>query len=221
MQVSEPANPLAGAIAQNRFGDRVIDAYFPSISRASSRRFCGCMNERAIRYSRALRCRRPIPRTQPRAGWRVSTSDLRDGKRNRQPRWIAGSGDILRAFIVANQHGAEIDLSPSIDWLLRGVRPDGHIATADGFVRIMPLISRRDRSSDELGVAGWCDKAFRALAQLALGGQSREATAAVSDVLAVIGELNDDNDASERNNASASDFPSVSVLLPAWNEGTR
>lgn len=188
MQVTEPMGPLSGAIAQNRFGDRVIDAYFPlyiariipPILRLSQRTGDPCLHRAALAAARFLECIREPDGSFPQVIYG-------NGKRNRQPRWIAGSGDILRAFIHANLHGAEIDLRPSIDWLLRGVRPDGHIATAEGFGRIVPLVSRRDRFADELGVVGWCDKAFRALAHLTLGEHSQRAIADESDALAVTG----------------------------------
>jgi len=188
MQVTEPAKPPYGAIAQNRFGERVIDAYFPlyiariipPILRLHERTGDPRLQSAALAAARFLE--------------RIRESDggfpqviYGNGKRNRRPRWIAGSGDILRAFIVANQHGAEIDLAPSIDWLLRGVRPDGHIATAEGFGGIMPLVSRRDRFADELGVVGWCDKAIRALALLARDEPSRQANVADSVDVAMIG----------------------------------
>ncbi|HEX7103699.1 MAG TPA: hypothetical protein VF201_13725 [Nitrolancea sp.] len=188
MQVTGPESGLSGAIAQNRFGDRVIDAYFPlyiariipPILRLYERTGDLRLHGAALAAARFLEGIR-----EPDGGFPQVIYG--NGKTNRRPRWIAGSGDILRAFVMANQHGAEIDVSPSIDWLLRGVRPDGHIATAEGFDRIIPLVSRRDRFADELGVVGWCDKAFRALALLTLGEQSQRAVAGTSNAVAVIG----------------------------------
>jgi hypothetical protein len=188
MQVTEPANPLAGAIAQNRFGERVIDAYFPLyIARIIPPILAlyGPTGDPRLQ-SAALSAARFLERIrEPDGGFPQVIYG--NGKTNRRPRWVAGSGDILRAFIVANRYGAEIDLSPSINWLLRGVRPDGHIVTAEGFGRIVPLISRRDRFADDLGVVGWCDKAFRALTLLAFGEQSRRVAVDKSDAIAVVG----------------------------------
>ena len=103
----------------------------------------------------------------------------RKGKMNRYPRWIAGAGDIVRAFVTANEYGAEVDPIPTINWILSGVRLDGHIATASGFRRVVPWVSRRDRHADEIGVVGWCDKAFRALSIVA----SHHSYASNSDVV--------------------------------------
>ncbi len=165
MQVRSSGTVLNGAIAQNRFGDRIVPAYFPLY---------------------IARCIPPLLRLfeatdDPRfrdgalaAAWflmRVREPDggfpqvlYGNGKRNRHPRWIAGAGDLVRALREVNGYGAETEIDSTVRWMLRGVRPDGRIAAAEGFGRIMPLISRRDRFADELGVAGWCDKAFRVLA---------------------------------------------------------
>jgi hypothetical protein len=32
---------------------------------------------------------------------------------------------------------------------------------------VLPWVSRRDQVADEVGVVGWCDKAFRALVPIA------------------------------------------------------
>ncbi len=167
MQVRLPRNPLDGAIAQNCFGDELVSAYFPLyIGRCippllqlfevtSDPRF----RDGALAAARFLERAR-----EPDGGFPQVL--YRNGKRNRCPRWIAGSGDLVRALHEVNSYGAEIEVDSTVGWLLRGVRSDGHIATAKGFGRIVPLISRRDRSADELGVVGWCDKAFRALAEI-------------------------------------------------------
>jgi hypothetical protein len=60
-----------------------------------------------------------------------------------------------------------IEIESTVHWILRGAWLDGRIATGEGFGRIVPLISWRHRFADEVGVVGWCDKTFRALAALA------------------------------------------------------
>ena len=35
------------------------------------------------------------------------------------PRWIAGSGDIVRALLSANQFDDNIDYVPTLEWMLR------------------------------------------------------------------------------------------------------
>jgi hypothetical protein len=158
---------MAGGIAQNRYGDTTVPAFFPLyIARCvppllqlhevtgdeqfrtgslAAARFLG-----AVRYPDGSFPQVLYPR----------------GRANRYPRWIAGSGDILRALMAANAHGAEISVEPTLSWLLAGAREDGRIATAQGFGRVMLWVSRRHGYVDELGVVGWCDKAFRALTNL-------------------------------------------------------
>ena len=93
-------------------------------------------------------------------------------RRNRYPRWIAGSGDIVRALLSASTFDDIFDYVPTLEWMLAGVRRDGHIATAQGFERIVPTLSHRDQFADEIGVVGWCDKAFRVMSQLVDGDQA-------------------------------------------------
>jgi hypothetical protein len=42
----------------------------------------------------------------------------------------------------------------------------GRATSAEGLERVVPVQRRRNRALNELGVAGWCDKAFRVLALL-------------------------------------------------------
>lgn len=175
MQVRLPGNVLDGAIAQNRFDYAIVPAYFPLyIARCIPPLLQLFETTGDARFrDGALTAARFLSRVrEPDGGFpQVLYSN---GNRNRNPRWIAGAGDLVRGLRAANRYGAEAEIDTTVRWLLRGVRPDGRIATAEGFGRIMPLISRRDRFADELGVVGWCDKAFRALAGLAdpaeLGG---------------------------------------------------
>lgn len=164
MQVRDATTRLDGAIAQNRLGARVVAAYYPLY-------IARCVPPLLALYAEtggaelrdgALAAARFVARVrEPDGGYPQVLYG--NSTRNRHPRWVAGAGDIVRALIAANQFGAEIDITPTVGWILRGVRPDGHIATAEGFGRVVPLISRADRFADDLGVVGWCDKAFRAL----------------------------------------------------------
>ncbi len=166
MQVRLPGSLLDGAIAQNRFGDQIVPAYFPLyIARCIPPllRLFESTGDPQFRDG-ALAAGRFLTRVREADGGFPQVL-YGNGKRNQYPRWIAGAGDIVRALRTANGHGAEAEVDSTIRWILQGVRPDGRIATAEGFGRIMPLISRRDRFADELGVVGWCDKAFRALTQ--------------------------------------------------------
>lgn len=167
MQVGATGDGLQGAIAQNRFADQVVAAYFPLyIARCVPVLVAlyeitsdGAFREAALAAaSFVVRVREPdggFPQVlYPR------------GRLTRFPRWMAGVGDMLRAFNSVSRLGVEIDGGPTLSWLLDGVRSDGHIATAEGFGRITPLIGRRARAYDNVGVVGWCDKAFRALIEL-------------------------------------------------------
>jgi hypothetical protein len=168
MQVDRPGGGLNGAIAQNRFGDRVVESYFPLyIARCIPALLQLTSETGDDRYqSAAQKAATFVVRVRESDGGlpQVLYSNRRI---NRNPRWIAGAGDVVRALDLAAESGAEVDSAPTIDWILRGVRDDGRIATADGFGRILPILSRRDRFADELGVVGWADKAFRALTRYA------------------------------------------------------
>lgn len=188
MQVRAPGNVLDGAIAQNRFRDEIVPAYFPLyIARCIPPllRLFEATGDSRFRDG-ALAAARFLTRVrEPDGGFPQVLYG--NGKRNRNPRWIAGSGDIVRALREVNGYGAEAAIETTVRWMLRGVRPDGRIATAEGFGRIMPLISRRDRFADELGVAGWCDKAFRALASLVDPDELRRESLPVSTPVLVGG----------------------------------
>jgi len=168
MQVRRPGDKLDGAIAQNRFGDRVVTSFFPLyIARCVPAlvELAALTGETRFRDG-ALAAIAFIARVREPDGGLPQVL-YPGGRSNRHPRWISGAGDVVRALAVARDLGADVDPAPTVAWLLRGVRPDGRIATAEGFGRIVPWITRRDRASDEIGVVGWCDKAFRALAPLA------------------------------------------------------
>lgn len=88
-----------------------------------------------------------------------------DAKVARNPQWIAGTGDILRAFYSL---GAEEKARKTLRGLLDGQDGCGGIRTARGFAsqtgaeEYLGLPDFRDL----LHVAGWCDKAFRFLTSL-------------------------------------------------------
>ena len=89
------------------------------------------------------------------------------GRKNVYPRWVAGTGDLLRPLLLAKNALAGIDFDPlpTLRWLLAGRQSDGSIRTADGFGRLLPGAPSRD-PRDNLPVIGWMDKAFRMLANL-------------------------------------------------------
>lgn len=155
-----------GAIAQNGFGARRVEKYLPIyIAR------CVPALLRANTYTgeahwadAALRALGFIARQMCPQG-RLPTVVYPDGSSNLWPAWVAPLGDVLRAADLLRPYGFATDMSAAMARLLAGQRPSGAICTAEGFAaqpggRPGQLPDLRDL----LGVAGWCDKAFRYLA---------------------------------------------------------
>jgi hypothetical protein len=168
MQRRLPGNLLDGAIAQNRFGTRLVESFFPLyVARCvpGLLALAGRTGDEATRAA-ALAAAAFVSRVRESDGGLPQVLYDR-GRRNREPRWIAGAGDVVRALTLARAEGLAVDPRPTTEWVARGARGDGRIAAASGFGSVLPVISRRDRFADEVGVVGWCDKAFRALAPLA------------------------------------------------------
>jgi hypothetical protein len=91
-----------------------------------------------------------------------------DGSQNRYPKWIAGLGDVLRAFDALSRHGHEFDTEQTAEWLFDGYDSCGAFRTASGFARI----HGRDTDwsfSDVVHVVGWNDKAYRWLTERVTG----------------------------------------------------
>jgi hypothetical protein len=177
MQLTRPGNLLDGGIAQNWYRDQMVHAYYPLyIARCippllKLTEFTGDLR---YRQSAAAATRFLLRVRDPDGGFPQVL--YRDGRRNRYPRWVAGAGDIVRALLAAMNVVDDADVTPTVGWILHGVRGDGRIVAAEGFGRVIPGLSRKDHSLDEIGVVGWCDKAFRALAQLSSSGQSVQRT---------------------------------------------
>ena len=73
-------------------------------------------------------------------------------------RWIAGTGDILRAL-----HLAKVDesiIKKHVDWILHYQHPSGGVQSS---------ITKKQRFNDVIPVVGWCDKTFRLLSLIANG----------------------------------------------------
>lgn len=189
MQVGGADPLLAGAIAQNRLDDRLVESYFPVyVARCVPPLLALAARTGETRFrDGALAAVGFLGRVRDGDGGFPQVLYPR-GRRVRGPRWVAGAGDIVRALDTARGQGGAVDPTPTVGWVVRGARADGRIATAVGFGGIVPGLSRRDRFADELGVVGWCDKAFRALAPRAdLAAPTREvATAAPSATTALI-----------------------------------
>lgn len=159
------AELLGGAIAQNSFGRRVVDKYFPVyIARcvpALLRGYHWTNNERYA--ASAMAAMRFIARWAYDDG-SFPTVVYPNRRVNRYPSWIAPLGDILRAADEVRPLGFDADFTPALCRLLDGQDASGGIETAAGFAcqtggRASPDPDLRDL----LHVAGWCDKAFRYL----------------------------------------------------------
>lgn len=157
---------LDGAIAQNSFGEHVIDKYFPIyIARCVPvllRGYGWTDDERYL--DGALRAMQFIARWTGADGT-CPTAIYANQRINRYPSWIAALGDVLRAGEESRPYGFDMDLSTLRRRLLSGQDASGGIRTATGFAaqaggRLPKLPDVRDL----LHVAGWCDKAFRYLA---------------------------------------------------------
>ncbi|HEY8744936.1 MAG TPA: hypothetical protein VIU62_17745 [Chloroflexota bacterium] len=92
-----------------------------------------------------------------------------NGVTRRQPSWIAALGDILRGLAAAQTVGGYPPPGAVLDRLLAGQDSNGGIRTAHGFAAILDgrANSQMPELRDLLHVAGWADKAFRYLADVA------------------------------------------------------
>lgn len=166
-QAHSAGGPLRGAIAQNTIGRTTVGKYFPYYN---ARCVPGLMaayqhlGDEAY-LNAALEAMEFVRR------WRDSDGGFpqvvyENGRVGRYPRWVAATGDILRAADLLRPYGLGFRPEPTLDWLLAGQMESGALATADGFagqVSQRVTDSRRD-FRDSMPVAGWNDKAFRYLA---------------------------------------------------------
>lgn len=169
-QIDAPGGALDGAIAQASQGNRLIERYFPYYNARSIPGLCAA--HRVVGDDRylagALRAASFVMRWQdPDGGWPQVIYSAR--RLNRYPRWIAGAGDVVRAFELLRPHGLAWDIARTIGWILGGQLPSGAIRAAHGFrsraTQRPPGVVPEVR--DVLPVVGWNDKAFRSLAHLA------------------------------------------------------
>jgi hypothetical protein len=165
-QVREGA-PLQGAIAQNSFGTRIVEKYFPYyIARCvpalvQGYQFTG--DDRFIDAALAAMsfiARHTYPDGSP------PQVVYPGGQNNRYPSWVAPLADVLRAADLLKPYGFDIDLSPLESRLLDGQDQSGGFQTATGFAAqtggqppSLPDVR------DVLHVVGWCDKVFRYLSE--------------------------------------------------------
>lgn len=159
------AGQLDGAIAQNSFGKRRVEKYFPIyIARCVPALLHGYHWAGTARYAEgALRALNFVARWAYEDG-ALPTVIYPNRRVNRYPAWIAALGDVLRAADALQPFGFDANLTAMQQRLLDGQDASGGIQTAHGFAaqtggRPPALPDVRD----VLHVAGWCDKAFRYL----------------------------------------------------------
>ena len=156
---------LAGAIAQNSFGARRVEKYFPIyIARCVPALLRGYRWAGREAYAEcALRAMRFVARWSHADG-SLPTVIYANRRVNCSPAWVAPLADVLRAGDELRPFGFNADPSATLQRLLAGQDESGGIQTAIGFEA--QAGGRRAGASDlrdVLHVAGWCDKAFRYL----------------------------------------------------------
>lgn len=164
-QVQAPG-PLAGAIAQNSIRGRQVEKYFPKyIARCVPALAAGYRWTGDPRWAEAARQAVQFLQHQARADGSLPTVLYASGRSNCFPSWIAPLADVLWAGRAVQELGLAVDFAAVQARLLAGQHASGGIQTAQGFAaqgggRPGDLPDVRD----VLPVAGWCDKALRALA---------------------------------------------------------
>ncbi|PDV99085.1 hypothetical protein [Candidatus Chloroploca asiatica] len=160
-----------GAIAQNSFGERVVDKYFPVyIVRCVPALLRGFTYTRQERYlDAAIRALLFVLRQVDVTG-ALPTAIYANGHKSHHPSWIAPLGDVLYVITLLRPHGLILATTAIEARLLAGQSPTGGIATATGFAgQANKRPSQIPDFRDLLPVAGWCHKAFRYLASCVTG----------------------------------------------------
>lgn len=160
---------LDGAIAQNSFGSRIVNKYFPIyIARCVSALLRGYRWTNDEQYLDGARRAMQFVARSMYADGTLPTVVYANQRVNRFPCWIAPLGDVLRAADELRPFGFDADLHATERWLLAGQDASGGFQTARGFAaqaggkrQAIPDVR------DMLHVVGWCDKVFRYLASQA------------------------------------------------------
>jgi len=82
------------------------------------------------------------------------------GHQNVYPKWVAGVGDILRAYEALDARGHGLETWSVEAWFCSGFDDCGALRTAEGFGRVIGA-GDQPQFVDLLHVVGWNDKAFR------------------------------------------------------------
>jgi hypothetical protein len=167
-QVNDPQHPLYGAIDQSFLNGRPGGRYFPFyISRCIPALVAAFQLTARQKYLQAAHSAMGFILRFQQADGSFPQVVYPGGRITRDPQWIAGCGDILRAAHLLQARGFDF---PAIErtrhWLLAGRLPSGGLRTARGFARLegQPGIDSLPDFRDLLPVCGWVDKAFHYLA---------------------------------------------------------
>jgi hypothetical protein len=168
-QVRDRRSPFRGGIAQATIDGHRVRKFFPYyVARCIPGLLAASVTIGDDRYFEAAR-----DATGFVTRWREGDGALPQliyarGAVNRYPQWIAGAGDVARALSLARDHGIDADPRPTLRWMMAGQLESGGISTAHGFGSQVTQRRPTDPGDarDLLPVAGWNDKAFRALAMV-------------------------------------------------------
>jgi hypothetical protein len=165
-QVTDPGQPLDGAIDQSTLGDVPSGRYFPLY-------IARCIPALVKAYQ-AWHHQPYLQAAKAAMGFIIRTQNP-DGslpqvlypnqRRTEYPQWIAGVGDILRAAALLAPYGLVwTTMTATETWLLAGRLPSGGYRTAHGFALLESHRKTLPDFRDVLPVCGWVDKAFAYLA---------------------------------------------------------
>jgi uncharacterized protein YyaL (SSP411 family) len=157
---------LVGAVAQNSFGSRRIEKYFPIYNaRSVAALVRGYQVLAEKKYLEVALAIMEFISRWLRLDGSLPTVIYENSETSRFPIWVAPLGDVLRAAEVVRPYGFNRNFGPTLDYLLAGQDISGGIQTARGFAaQAGGKPSAIPDLRDILHVAGWCDKAFRYLA---------------------------------------------------------
>ncbi|HEX2914871.1 MAG TPA: hypothetical protein VH186_29025 [Chloroflexia bacterium] len=181
-QASGRANPaLAGAVAQNSFGSRTIEKYFPLYNaRCVPALLAGYRFTGDARYRESAHAIMRFIQYWLEPDGALPAVIYANGRASSGPQWIAPLGDILRAAAELADSSLAAAFEPLQRRLLLGQSTSGGIRTASGFAsqagRTAPSLPDL---RDVLPVVGWCDKAFRYLTALVEPGATFEPAASL------------------------------------------
>lgn len=161
---------LAGAVAQNSFGEKRIEKYFPVYNaRCVPALLLGYRWSGQERYLEAARRVLQFITAWVYPDGSLPTVVYPNGSVNRYPGWIAALADVLLAARLLGSYGVGANLTATEAYLLAGQDASGAFQTGRGFQAQSAWRNKKSLPAwpdlrDVLHVTGWCDKVFRYLA---------------------------------------------------------